>query len=106
MATFSSPYLEIIERDSAGAITSSYVASTTPNSQAPDITSTTKNPATRVDKVPLKETKSYVQQILDVFLPAGYPHSVTDDYIQCVHASARKIGADKVSSATADIRYM
>lgn len=30
------------------------------------------------------KTKSYAQQALDVFLPAGYPHSVTEDYIQCV----------------------
>ncbi|KAF2280621.1 DUF647-domain-containing protein, partial [Westerdykella ornata] len=26
--------------------------------------------------------KTYAQRILDVFLPAGYPHSVTEDYIQ------------------------
>ena len=26
----------------------------------------------------------YVQQLFDVFLPAGYPSSVTDDYIQYV----------------------
>jgi hypothetical protein len=31
-----------------------------------------------------RETKSYAQQLLDVFLPAGYPHSVTEDYIQYV----------------------
>lgn len=27
-------------------------------------------------------TKSPAQRVLDVFLPAGYPHSVTEDYIQ------------------------
>lgn len=31
--------------------------------------------------------KSYAQQLLDVFLPAGYPQSVTDDYIQYVNVS-------------------
>ncbi|KAF2013790.1 DUF647-domain-containing protein, partial [Aaosphaeria arxii CBS 175.79] len=31
-----------------------------------------------------KSTKSYVQQLIDVLLPVGYPHSVTDDYIEYV----------------------
>lgn len=29
-----------------------------------------------------KRTKSPCQRALDVFLPAGYPHSVTDDYLE------------------------
>ncbi|ORX98524.1 vitamin B6 photo-protection and homoeostasis-domain-containing protein, partial [Clohesyomyces aquaticus] len=33
-----------------------------------------------------KETKSYMQQLFDVFLPAGYPQSVTEDYIQFPHS--------------------
>jgi hypothetical protein len=33
------------------------------------------------EKLP-KQTKSYLQQTLDIFLPAGYPLSVTEDYIQ------------------------
>ena len=28
------------------------------------------------------ESKSYAQRLLDVFLPAGYPHTVTEDYMQ------------------------
>lgn len=31
-----------------------------------------------------KERNSHFQRLLDVFLPAGYPSSVTDDYIQYV----------------------
>jgi hypothetical protein len=31
-----------------------------------------------------RETKSHAQKVLDVFLPAGYPQSVSEDYIQYV----------------------
>jgi hypothetical protein len=31
-----------------------------------------------------RETKSYAQKVLDVFLPVGYPQSVSEDYIQYV----------------------
>ncbi|KAF9693860.1 hypothetical protein EKO04_008308 [Ascochyta lentis] len=60
------PRLEITEQDEAGTVTSTYIASGD----------------SRVDIILPKETKSYSQQILDVFLPAGYPQSVTEDYIQ------------------------
>jgi hypothetical protein len=30
-------------------------------------------------------TKNYAQQVLDVFLPAGFPHSVTEDYVRYVY---------------------
>ncbi|KAL5409027.1 hypothetical protein PMIN03_006190 [Paraphaeosphaeria minitans] len=29
-----------------------------------------------------RESKSYAQRLFEVFLPAGYPHTVTEDYIQ------------------------
>lgn len=29
-----------------------------------------------------EDAKSFPQRLLDVFLPAGYPHSVTEDYLQ------------------------
>jgi hypothetical protein len=32
----------------------------------------------------LQHTKSLAQQVLDVFLPVGYPFSVTEDYMQYV----------------------
>ncbi|KAH7125338.1 vitamin B6 photo-protection and homoeostasis-domain-containing protein [Dendryphion nanum] len=61
--------LEIIDYDDAGNVTASYIESNAGGK-------------TRVDVILPKESKSYIQQILDVFLPAGYPQSVTDDYIQ------------------------
>jgi hypothetical protein len=36
-----------------------------------------------------RETKKYAQMVLDVFLPAGYPQSVSEDYIQCVMRKRR-----------------
>ncbi|KAJ4988177.1 RUS1 family protein-like protein 1 [Stagonosporopsis vannaccii] len=57
--------LEIVEQDEAGNVISTYIASG----------------EARVDVVLPEESKTYAQQLLDVFLPAGYPHSVTDDYI-------------------------
>lgn len=38
-----------------------------------------------------QQTKSYVQQLLDVFLPAGYPHSVTEDYTRYVCSNAANV---------------
>ncbi|KAH3970001.1 hypothetical protein HBI56_119570 [Parastagonospora nodorum] len=58
---------EIIERDEAGIETGRYVSS---------------GKGSRVDVVKPAERKSYVQQVFDVFLPAGYPQSVSGDYIQ------------------------
>jgi hypothetical protein len=31
-----------------------------------------------------KNSKSYAKSILNAFLPAGYPHSVTSDYLEWV----------------------
>ncbi|KAF3036967.1 hypothetical protein E8E12_007957 [Didymella heteroderae] len=59
-------YLEIKEFDEAGDVVATYVASGN----------------SRVDVVLPREKKSYSQRVLDVFLPAGYPQSVTEDYIQ------------------------
>ncbi|KAF1928655.1 DUF647-domain-containing protein [Didymella exigua CBS 183.55] len=61
-----SEQIEIEEYDEAGNVVTTYIASG----------------ESRVDVVLPRETKSYAQQLLDVFLPAGYPHSVTEDYIQ------------------------
>ncbi|KAH7359993.1 vitamin B6 photo-protection and homoeostasis-domain-containing protein [Pyrenochaeta sp. MPI-SDFR-AT-0127] len=57
---------EIVERDEAGIITTTYLASG----------------GSRLDVIRPKDSKSYAQHVLDVFLPAGYPQSVTEDYIQ------------------------
>ncbi|KAF1973192.1 DUF647-domain-containing protein [Bimuria novae-zelandiae CBS 107.79] len=55
--------LELIERDDAGNITTTYIESAASEGRS------------RVDAVLPKASKSYAQQLLDVFLPVGYPHS-------------------------------
>ncbi|CAI6338579.1 unnamed protein product [Periconia digitata] len=62
--------LELVERDDAGNVTSTYIESTSSESKS------------RVDIVLPAESKGRVQRLMDVFLPAGYPQSVTEDYIQ------------------------
>ncbi|KAK5138337.1 hypothetical protein LTR08_003398 [Meristemomyces frigidus] len=62
---------EITEHDDAGNITATYVSS-----------STDSKGVSRVDVILPDKTKSPWQRMLDVFLPAGYPHSVTDDYLE------------------------
>lgn len=62
---------EIVENDEAGNVTATYVQ-----------TAESKDHSSRVDVIYPKETKALWQRALDVFLPAGYPHSVTDDYLE------------------------
>jgi len=63
--------IEIVERDEAGNIATIYVQSTSANGDL-----------IRVDVVLPEKTKTVGQRLLEVFLPAGYPHSVTSDYTQ------------------------
>ncbi|KAF1810213.1 hypothetical protein P152DRAFT_460718 [Eremomyces bilateralis CBS 781.70] len=60
---------EIIERDEAGNIRTTYILSS--NGEGRE----------RLDLLPPPRSKSVPEQLLDVFLPAGYPQSVTEDYI-------------------------
>lgn len=62
---------EIVECDEAGNVTATYVQ-----------TAGSKEGVGRVDVILPTQTKPVWQRILDVFLPAGYPHSVTDDYLE------------------------
>jgi hypothetical protein len=62
---------EIIETDDSGNITATYVQ-----------TAWSKASLGRVDVIYPQETKAVWQRVLDVFLPAGYPHSVTSDYLE------------------------
>jgi hypothetical protein len=62
---------EIIETDESGNITATYVQ-----------TAWSKASLGRVDVIYPRETKAVWQRVLDVFLPAGYPHSVTSDYLE------------------------
>ncbi|KAK4951432.1 hypothetical protein LTR10_010406 [Elasticomyces elasticus] len=62
--------LELTETDSAGNVLATYIASPTDPKGI-----------CRVDIIE-PTTKRPWQSLLDVFLPAGYPHSVTDDYLE------------------------
>ncbi|KAI7001947.1 DUF647-domain-containing protein [Hortaea werneckii] len=63
--------LEFTEHDEAGNVTATYISSPE-NSEG----------LSRVDVILPEKTKSVGQRLLDVFLPVGYPHSVTDDYLE------------------------
>ncbi|KAK0771934.1 hypothetical protein LTR02_001238 [Friedmanniomyces endolithicus] len=62
--------LELTETDGAGNVIATYLSSPTDSGQI-----------CRIDIVE-PSTKRPWQRLLDVFLPAGYPHSVTDDYLE------------------------
>ncbi|KAL5380295.1 hypothetical protein DPSP01_007870 [Paraphaeosphaeria sporulosa] len=62
--------LELSERDDAGHLTVTFIETAAGKG------------GSRVDAVRPRESKTYAQQLLEVFLPAGYPHTVTEDYIQ------------------------
>lgn len=62
---------EIVETDEAGNVTATYVQSTG-----------SKESLGRVDVIQTQDTKALWQKALDIFLPSGYPHSVTDDYLE------------------------
>lgn len=62
--------IKITEHDDAGNLVATYVQSANDEGKV------------RVDTILPEVTKSPWQSLLDVFLPAGYPHSVTDDYLE------------------------
>lgn len=64
--------LQLTERDEAGNITATYVQSSSGDDET----------KTRIDVIPPRDGKSSAQKLLDVFMPAGYPHSVTGDYLE------------------------
>ncbi|KAL1383262.1 vitamin B6 photo-protection and homoeostasis-domain-containing protein [Phyllosticta capitalensis] len=66
MASYSSTKVEVIEYDDAGNVITTYVESGDNN---------------RVDVILPEERKNVFQHTLDIFLPAGYPQSVTEDYL-------------------------
>ncbi|KAL0262980.1 hypothetical protein SLS55_001955 [Diplodia seriata] len=63
----SPPQLELAEYDDAGNTTATYVET-----------------GPRIDVILPDQRKSLLLRLLDVFLPAGYPTSVTEDYLPCV----------------------
>ncbi|CAK4033371.1 related to DUF647 domain [Lecanosticta acicola] len=63
--------LRITEFDEAENVAATYVQ-----------TSSGSSGGSRIDVIPPSDAKSLWQQGLDVFLPVGYPHSVTSDYME------------------------
>ncbi|KAL8636840.1 MAG: hypothetical protein Q9228_005814 [Teloschistes exilis] len=61
--------LEIHERDEAGNLTATYIGSSTDQGK------------NRLDIIYPTQTHNLWTRVLAVFLPAGYPHSVTEDYM-------------------------
>ncbi|OJD31000.1 uncharacterized protein BKCO1_5300097 [Diplodia corticola] len=61
------PQLELAEYDEAGNVTATYIET-----------------GPRIDVIPPEQRKSPLLRLLDVFLPAGYPQSVTEDYLPFV----------------------
>ena len=61
--------MEIIETDEVGRLTATYVVS-----QGKEKASC------RVDVLPTTDSLPWAQRLLSVFLPLGYPHTVTSDY--------------------------
>lgn len=62
---------EIVETDEAGNVTATYVQ-----------TVWSKESMGRVDVITALDKKALWQRVLDIFLPSGYPQSVTDDYLE------------------------
>ncbi|KAF2491100.1 DUF647-domain-containing protein [Lophium mytilinum] len=80
-----SPNLSITERDDAGALLATYISS--PSSQGSRVDIIVRPHAlypSHVSNQPQhpQHPKSSWRTVLDVFLPAGYPSSVTEDYLE------------------------
>ncbi|KAF7571437.1 hypothetical protein PtrM4_089370 [Pyrenophora tritici-repentis] len=69
------PFYEIIEKDEAGNVTATYVRDDAVGKKGAGAG------GERVDVIVPQASKNYAHQLLDVFLPTGFPASVTDDYI-------------------------
>ncbi|CZT10646.1 related to DUF647 domain protein [Rhynchosporium agropyri] len=63
-------FQEIVEIDQASNVVATYIKSASGEK------------GERIDIVIPKNTNSYAKIVLNAFLPAGYPHSVTSDYLE------------------------
>ncbi|KAG9725813.1 DUF647-domain-containing protein, partial [Aureobasidium melanogenum] len=66
----SQPTLVLTETDEAGNVVATYHQ-----------TSTDERNATRIDRIVPEGSQKSLKTLLDVFLPSGYPNSVTEDYL-------------------------
>ncbi|EEH08849.1 hypothetical protein HCBG_02386 [Histoplasma capsulatum G186AR] len=78
--------ITVKETNEIGAPTATYIYSTTSDPtqfRTPD-SSGVRHERRRVDIVlpSRKDSSSYLASLLNVFLPVGYPHSVSDDYLE------------------------
>lgn len=85
--------LEIIESDEAGKVVARFVhTSSSTGSERFTFIVWSRDPNQHNIKLtfgkPPESPKGAWQQLLDVFLPAGYPHSVTEDYMPYVKLSS------------------
>ncbi|OAT06357.1 DUF647 domain-containing protein [Blastomyces gilchristii SLH14081] len=81
--------ITVRETNEIGATTATYIYSTTPEPIQLPTPGSSENDSIRrerrrVDIVPpsRKESLSSLTSLLNVFLPVGYPHSVSDDYLE------------------------
>jgi hypothetical protein len=79
-----SPRLELEERDQAGQIVARYIAS---NGRVDVIVRLIELPISREHRLirllqEPENSKGYTKTLLSAFLPAGYPQSVTEDYLE------------------------
>ncbi|KAG9569588.1 DUF647-domain-containing protein, partial [Aureobasidium melanogenum] len=66
----SQPTLVLTETDEAGNVVATYHQ-----------TSTDERNATRIDRIVPEGSQKSLKTLLDIFLPSGYPNSVTEDYL-------------------------
>ncbi|KAK6007601.1 hypothetical protein QM012_004415 [Aureobasidium pullulans] len=77
----SKPALLLTETDEAGNVVATYHQ-----------TSTAKRSATRIDRIVPDGSQKSLKTLLDVFLPSGYPQSVTEDYLPYAASFIRVTG--------------
>lgn len=70
--------LEIFEVDEVGRATATYIVSSTGTASS------------RVDIVPALKRLPLTQRLLGIFLPNGYPHTVSPDYTPYQFYDSRK----------------
>ncbi|KAL6166114.1 hypothetical protein ACJQWK_07477 [Exserohilum turcicum] len=77
---------EIPEYDDSGNLARTYVVSVAgdgrrDNKTRQDTDADPDKTKSRIDIITPQHRKNYVQLVVDIFLPVGFPHSVTEDYV-------------------------
>ncbi|KAH0207854.1 DUF647-domain-containing protein, partial [Aureobasidium melanogenum] len=90
----SKPTLVLTETDEAGNVVATYYQ-----------TSTDERNATRIDRIVPEGSQKSLKTLLDIFLPSGYPNSVTEDYLPYVVSSTR-VRATALTLGITDIKSL